>query len=753
MRQKFIFTFFLLFTYSIISTAQRYFESNGIRYRVIQEADGQTAYGTVSVAAAEFDDYSGDIVIPSAVKEIDDSYSDSYKVIAIDDYAFAETKELVSITLPSSLETIGEKAFWGSGLNRITIPMGKLTGIGTSVFSGCWYLQSVALPSTVKKIGDDAFSYCYELQTISMPGVVSIGKYAFKNCNALKEIVLPEPLKYIQYEAFASCDNLCKVTCGNNLLSIGELAFSQCPELVGIDLPESLREIQKGAFLQSGINHIKIPNRIKVIEEGLFSMSKLQTIILPENLEKIEPYAFAGLKMESLDIPEQVFVHPEAFYGTTFWDKKEKKEIISQIKNNQQINIVHVKSDKRYTFSSKGCLYEVELLCKPEEEFGFAYLKKINHEQIESNIVVPEVFEVNYQGVTSKYIITDIAPYAFKDCSNLHSIQLPITIKQFPIFAGCINLVEFKFNKTYPNRSIPDYMFQGCKSLRHFTIPQGTHKIGNNAFEGSGLEEIDIPEGVDSIGEEAFADCKLQRINLPSSLKIIKDRAFRDNTTLKTVHLPEGLEKIEKAAFCDSPIDTIIIPKSVIELGYNAFQNAHNAVILGRPKPCGWAFYRGNIQSILLSDCLCKEEFSSFQNVKCVEEIHKEQMLEQEKQEILASIDRDKKTFESEEDVLNYLRTHRFVDSNYAAFKQWFDFYFKKINYTIPSGGYYPLDEVTVVSFTKNSAIIHYKIENVAAPLVCEIQINNDSATMKEQFMGEGRTFIVEDIPYTKPNK
>lgn len=752
MRQKFIFTFFLLFTYSIISTAQRYFESNGIRYRVIQEADGQTAYGTVSVAAAEFDDYSGDIVIPSAVKEIDDSYSDSYKVIAIDDYAFAETKELVSITLPSSLETIGEKAFWCSGLERIKIPMGKLTEIGRSIFSGCWSLKTIELPSTIKKIGYGAFSNCYELKTIIMPGVVSIGNYAFKNCNALTEIVLPEPLKYIRNEAFSQCDNLQKVTCGNNLLSIGEFAFTQCPELVTIELPESLREMQKGAFQQSGIHHIKIPNKIKVITEGLFSMSKLHSIILPEELEEIQAYAFGGLKMEALKIPEQVLVHPEAFNGTTFWNKKEQEEIISQIKNNKKINIVHIASDKQYTFSSKGCIYEVELLCKPEEEYGYAYLKEINHEQIESNIIVPEVFDVNYQGVTSKYIITDIAPYAFKDCSNLHSIQLPITIKQFPIFAGCINLIEFKFNKTYPNQSIPDYMFHGCKSLQHFTIPEGIRRIGNSSFESSGLEEIDIPEGVDSIGEEAFADCKLQRINLPSSLKIIKYGAFRDNTILKTVHLPEGLEKIEKAAFYNSPIDTIIIPKSVIELGYNAFQNAHNAIILGRPQPCSAAFHWENIQSILLSDCLFKDEFSSFQNVKCVEEIHKEQMLEQEKQEILASIDRDKKTFESEEDVLNYLRTHRFANSSYTADKQWFDFYFKKINYTIPSGGYYPLDEVTVVSFTKNSAIIHYKIENVAAPLVCEIQINNDSATMKEQFMGEGRTFIVEDMPYTKPN-
>lgn len=427
MKAKFIFTLFLLWTCSIITTAQRYFESNGIRYRIIQEADGVTAYGTVSVASAEFDDYSGHIIIPSAVKETDENYSDSYKVIAIDNEAFAETKELISIILPASLETIGEKAFWCSGLERITIPMGKLTEIGRSIFSGCWSLKTIELPSTIKKIGDDAFSYCYELKTIIMPGVVSIGNYAFKNCDALTEIVLPEPLKYIRNEAFSQCDNLQKVTCGNNLLSIGEFAFTQCPELVTIELPESLREMQKGAFQQSGITHIKIPNKIRVITEGLFSMSNLRSIILPEDLEEIEAYAFGGLNMESLYIPEQVLVHPKAFNGT--------------------------------------------------------------------------------------------------------------------------------------------------------------------------------------------------------------------------------------------------------------------------------------------------------------------------------------KAFKSEADVLNYLRTHRFVDSNYTAYKQWFDFDFKKINYTIPSGGYYPLDELTVISFTENSATIHYRIENVEAPLVCELQINNDSATMKEQFMGQSRTFIVEDIPSTIPNK
>jgi len=50
-------------------------------------------------------------------------------------------------------------------------------------------LQSVSIPSTVETIGNNAFYNCYSLSTLTIPAAVtSIGTGAFSSCYGLKEI-------------------------------------------------------------------------------------------------------------------------------------------------------------------------------------------------------------------------------------------------------------------------------------------------------------------------------------------------------------------------------------------------------------------------------------------------------------------------------------------------------------------------------------------------------------------------------------
>ena len=109
-------------------------------------------------------------------------------VTSIGDYAFFATY-LTSVTIPGSVITIGECAFDASPcLMSVTISYG-VTTIGDHAFSRCTELTSVVIPDSVTTIGDGAFEVCYELTSVVIPdSVTSIGDYAFSECSALTEV-------------------------------------------------------------------------------------------------------------------------------------------------------------------------------------------------------------------------------------------------------------------------------------------------------------------------------------------------------------------------------------------------------------------------------------------------------------------------------------------------------------------------------------------------------------------------------------
>ena len=117
-------------------------------------------------------------------------------------------------TIPNSVTSIEEYAFYGCiGLTSITIP-NSVTSIGDAAFSYCYGLTSITIPNSVTSIGDEAFYYCIGLTSITIPNsVTNIGDVAFGDCSGLTSITIPNSVTNIGDVAFGDCSGLTSITC------------------------------------------------------------------------------------------------------------------------------------------------------------------------------------------------------------------------------------------------------------------------------------------------------------------------------------------------------------------------------------------------------------------------------------------------------------------------------------------------------------------------------------------------------------
>ena len=165
---------------------------------------------------------------------------------SIGDWAFEDCNSLISLTLPSSLQSIGYRAFSGcNSLTSLTLPS-SLQSIGGGAFTGCTSLRSVICNQFYKVIGQmllssdgtQVIAYWGENSEVTIPeGVQSIGDSAFEDCNSLISLTLPSSLQSIGDRAFYGCNSLTSLTLPSSLQSIGYWAFEYCNSLTSLYIP------------------------------------------------------------------------------------------------------------------------------------------------------------------------------------------------------------------------------------------------------------------------------------------------------------------------------------------------------------------------------------------------------------------------------------------------------------------------------------------------------------------------------------
>ena len=164
---------------------------------------------------------------------------------------------------------------------------------------------------------------------------------------------------------------------------------------------------------------------------------------------------------------------------------------------------------------------------------------------------------------------TKIEADAFRNCSSLHTIEVPTLVESIETSAGCTALTEINVQAGNSHYSSKDgVLLSGDgKSILWFpmgkegeyTLPSTVTTVGDYAFRNCRIETFHFADGLTSIGKYAFYNSSVKEVSLPSTVKQIPTGLFQKCANLTTVHLGKNTEMLGDYVFDGCPITNLYI--------------------------------------------------------------------------------------------------------------------------------------------------------------------------------------------------
>ena len=601
--KKSILTLVLMLT--AIAAGAQDFTVNGLTYKVTNmDSVTVVSYNTL---------YGKDVRIPSTV-----IYGQTtYKVTAVGDNAFY-AKPIKSISIPASVEILGEQAFtYNDSLQSIRIEDGDtpLTLVDAWYASfnngGAKYTVYVGR-DLVSMYRPDESPYPQATSITWGPNVTEIGQ-GDACCPYLKDAVISNSVKTIGYQAFLGAGNnsdsdALTITMGANVDSIAIGAFQNCNKLTSIELPKVLKAIPDICFYGTPIRDIVIPASVMSIGNQAFSFDdSLKTVTIEDSNEPITFYDSNYTTFDNGGAKYTVYVgrNIERWYRPTETPFPQATTITWGPK----VTVIGT-GEGRSPFLTSAVISNS--------------VKTIGAEAFCDAGNASNSIDLT---ITMSAYVDSIGYSAFLNCTKLTSIELPKVLKAIPdnCFNGTrikdvvipasvmsVGNLAFSWNDSIKTVTIEDSndpitfydsnyttfdnggakytVYVGRNIERWYRptespFPQATSitwgsmvtAIGTGEGRSPFLKNAVIGNSVKTVGAEVFceagnaSEAEELLINMGANVDSIGYSAFLNCSKLKTIVLPKVLRVIPDNCFNGTRIKDVVIPASVMSVGNLAF--------------------------------------------------------------------------------------------------------------------------------------------------------------------------------------
>lgn len=480
----------LVVGFCMIAKAQNQtFTYQNLEYEVFAEPVGnQNGYAKL-LGHKNGTNASGNLNIPEVAYWV--SAGKAYDVKWIADDAFRGCTRLRgSLTIPNSINDIGNYAFYGCTGFDGTLSLGDVTRIKDCAFANCSHFTGeLVIPNTVTTIGVSAFQGCSGFTGLTLPNsLTEISAKAFADCSGFTgSLTIPNTVTTIGQMAFCQCSGFTgTLTIPNAVTTIGYMAFGHCTGFTGtLTLPNSIAEIGAGAFMLclGFTGTLTIPNTVEVISHDAFSgCAGFTGLNIPNSVTDIQDFAFYGCSglVGNLTIPNSVVnIKSKAF--------KNCANLSGSLIIGSSVVSIDDEAFKNCGFTGE---VKIQALTPPQLVDG-------GNSQFGG---VPTT--------TLNVIFPSGAAYTASDWHN-HFTNI--------VEGRTLVIDDLVYDVKANNKFEVVSHVNGSSAMGGVTIPSmvvwfgvsyDVTSIGDNCMKDSNISEITIPSSITSIGANAFKNCQ-----------------------------------------------------------------------------------------------------------------------------------------------------------------------------------------------------------------------------------------------------